>query len=192
MELKNLISFGNKKLPEDTAIFNMNPAFECPSEKLGLCDIAKICYAKKAERRYPSVFPYRKRQAEAWQNLSAEDFASQFISVAAKKQVTKLRLSESGDFESQEDVVKAEKIAKILSDNGIRMYTYTARKDLDFSFVRYLVINGSGFSADGVIHTFLAVDSFSGKKGVAKCIADCKKCSLCANKSKLTIEALKH
>ena len=62
--LKELLSFGNLKVGKDTAIFNMTPAFRCPSEELGLCSIAKICYAKKAERMYPQVTPYREKQEE--------------------------------------------------------------------------------------------------------------------------------
>jgi hypothetical protein len=43
-KLKDLLSFGNSKVGNDTAIFNMNAALDCPSEKLNFCQHAKSCY----------------------------------------------------------------------------------------------------------------------------------------------------
>ena len=65
--IKNLIQFGNTKLPKSTMIFNMGTAAKCPSKELGLCSVAGCCYAGKAETQYPKHVPaYRERQATYW------------------------------------------------------------------------------------------------------------------------------
>ncbi len=133
--LKKLLSFGNMKVGNDTAIFNMNPAFRCPSEVLGLCDIAAKCYAKKAERIYPGTTPYRERQELYWDSTDAKTFTEEFIQSISRKRkpIEFLRVSESGDFKAQEDVDKLSTIADQLKRHNVVVYTYTARKDLDFS-----------------------------------------------------------
>ena len=83
-ELKNLLSQGNLKIGKDTLIFNLTAAKNCPSEKLGLCEHAKICYAKKAERLYPSVLPFRMRQSKYWDNCTAESFAADMLNIISK------------------------------------------------------------------------------------------------------------
>lgn len=190
--LKGLLSFGNKKLPKDTAIFNMGAASDCPSDKLGLCKVSKECYAKKAEKMYPSVLPYRKRQANKWLKNTAETFVSEFLEVVNKKRlpIRKLRINESGDFYSQNCVNKAEAIATSLKAEGIVAYCYTARKDLDYSGITNLIINGSGFKVDGIKREFTAVNKID--KGAIACVGDCKKCSLCASDSTQDIQVLKH
>ena len=47
-----VFSYGNRKLPAETLIVNITSAQHCPSDKLGLCEISNICYAKKCERIY--------------------------------------------------------------------------------------------------------------------------------------------
>jgi len=86
--LKDLLSFGNSKVGNDTAIFNMNAAFDCPSEKIGLCKHAKNCYAKKAERIYPQSLPYRRRQENYWDLTDVKTFVEEFKE-AIKKQKEK-------------------------------------------------------------------------------------------------------
>ena len=61
-------TIGNKKIGNDTLIFNMGSATDCPSKKLGLCRHCDKCYALKAERQYPQVRPFRDRQADYWLN----------------------------------------------------------------------------------------------------------------------------
>jgi hypothetical protein len=86
-KLKDLLSFGNSKVGNDTAIFNMNAAFDCPSEKLNFCEHAKSCYAKKAERMYPQSLPYRRRQEVYWDSTDANTFVEQFLdSIKRKKE----------------------------------------------------------------------------------------------------------
>ena len=170
--LKSIIAFGNKKLPKTTAIFNMGSAMNCPSDKLGLCKLSKECYAKKAEVMYKAVKPYRDRQASYWLKNTALTFVVDFLQSIEKKRLkpSHLRLNESGDFYSQNCVIKAEKIASELKKYGIKVYCYTARKDLDFSACKSLIINGSGFKKDGIKRAFTAVRSFD--KNALKCVGD--------------------
>lgn len=191
--LKSLLQFGNRKIPQTTAIFNMGSALSCPSEKLGLCAVADICYAKKAERMYKASRPYRERQTAYWKDVDPTTFCAELLRAIKRKKnrVDLLRLNESGDFWSQECVDKAERIAAILYVLDIKVYTYTARKDLDFSELSFLYVNGSGFHKDGINNIFEPVDEFTGKN--PRCLADCRKCSMCySNLNHRTIEVLKH
>jgi len=191
--LASMLSLGNKKLPKSTAIFNMGSAMRCPSEKLGLCQAVHngkvICYALKAERLYPTVKPYRDRQEKFWKEISAMDFAIQFLIFNAmrKQPLTALRINEAGDFWSQECVDKAEKIADVLSQFGIATYVYTARSDLDFSKVQHLVINGSGFKKEGVSNEFKYIETAADcPDGYALCPGDCRICQRCQNHNRNT------
>lgn len=198
IELSHLVSSGNKKLPKSTAIFNMGAATNCPSERLGLCQaIYKgkvICYALKAERLYLGVLPYRMRQEAYWKGHSAEEFIIDFVLINSKRKnpYTALRINESGDFWGQECVEKAEKIAKALKHYGVSTHVYTARKDLDYSKVKNLVINGSGFRTKGVVNEFKYINKSSDRpKGYAICAGDCRICTRCLKSDKLTV-VVKH
>ena len=83
--LKNFLSFGNSKVGNDTAIFNMNAAFDCPSEKMGFCEHAKKCYAKKAERIYPQSLPCRRKQEIYWDSIDSDAFVSEFLDAIKSK-----------------------------------------------------------------------------------------------------------
>jgi hypothetical protein len=187
-DLINHVTFGNSKLPKSTMIFNMSPARYCASRELGFCQCPDKCYADKAERMYPSVLPYRTRQSQLWSN----NMASAFVEVVRWKnsqggvQVTKLRYNESGDFRSDYDVFRLDTIAYALQAEGVQTYGYSARKDLDFSTVSFLV-RGSGYAnKDGESR---AVPKASGNHPV--CLGDCKKCSLCLTSAPV-IECILH
>ena len=193
LTLKAHLAAGNTKLPATTAIFNMGSATRCPSAALGMCPFAAdrsgACYALKPERQYPASLPYRERQTALWHSTSAFAFVAQFLAINARKRnpYNALRFNESGDFWTQACVDKAELIAKLLSLHGVRVYTYTHRKDLDFSGCSALVVNGSGFM---VANNFKTVAKPSGKHAV--CPADCRICDRCSIASGETIEAILH
>jgi hypothetical protein len=185
--LKKLLSSGNMKLPKSTAIFNLCAATDCPSKKLGLCQAIDsktgkvICYALKAERLYPPVLPYRRKQEVYWKSVTAEDFVRDFLAINAKKRnkYQALRINEAGDFVTQKDVAKVDKIAELLQ-GVVKVYTYTARKDLDYSKVKYLVINGSGFKTPGIAGFFNYIEK--GQEiptGFKECVGDCRICARC-------------
>jgi len=192
--LRDLMVAGNSKIPKTTAIFNMSSATDCPSLKLDICKACVLgknfCYAMKSERSYrPNVLPYRRRQQDYWLNVSAEEFAFQFILVNSlkPKPFTKLRLNEAGDFHSQSCVNKADRIAKILSTYGIVTYCYTSRSDLNYTKVKHLTVNGSGFKKAGVQNEFrMIMKDEPWPKGYAKCPMDCTVCDRCSKKGKDT------
>ena len=190
--LKRHISCGNKKLPSTTAIFNLGSAKNCPSLKKGYCLIgAKRCYAMKAEKQYKAVRPYRERQRKLFSSLSAEQFAVMFLDIQSRKRkkFKVLRFNEAGDFKTQLDVQKVERIAELLKPHKINVYAYTANKDLDFSICKTCTINASRPDINGH-NRFKAVKVFSGKN--LTCPGSCKSCSLCEIKLNKTIEVELH
>jgi hypothetical protein len=189
--LQSLIQAGNKKLPRSTAIFNMSSTYECSSLKLGYCQAVikengknkLVCYARKAEKMYPQVLPYRRRQEKFWKETSAIEWATQFLFINAlkRKPFEKIRFNEAGDFHDQSCVDKVEEIAKILAKYGVRVYCYTARKDLDYSNVKHFVINASGFEHKDLSNDFRMVKSESEvPDGYQICGQDCNVCSRCS------------
>lgn len=159
-KLRKLISFGNRKLPNTTAIFNVTSAHNCPSAKLGLCEFRKncktqfatgknLCYALKAEKLYPDCLPYRNRQEKYFDSVTAEQFANDFLAIYARKRIKPLfiRFNEAGDWKSQKHYEKAFQAAAIIQkETGIISYCYTHRTDLRFynSFKYGLKVMKSG------------------------------------------------
>ncbi len=188
----------NRKVGSDTVIINICSAHDCPARKKGLCQLPSDvkCYALKAER-YPNVINFRKEQEKVWDELSAEEIAEEIKKLKGKeykdtytKEKNKLkyvRLNEAGDFRNQDDVDKASKIAELLK-GILKVYTYTARSDLDFSETSSnLVVNGSGFMVD---NEFKAVEEIDESK--TKCNGDCRECDLCKNSNKKKIQVRYH
>lgn len=166
----------------------MGPATGCPSARLGLCKIpAGKCYALKAERQYKQVLPYRRKQWAAFHTLDR-----QYLVWSIEKQITRstkyIRFSESGDFYSQTDVDKVSYIVNAMERHGIKVYGYTARRDLDFSRISSnMTVTGSGF----MIHNnFKAVKALN--KTGRICPGDCRRCDMCKTRKGVTIQALYH
>jgi len=176
------IRFGNKKLPGTTAIFNICSATDCPSRKLGLCQVVNAghkCYALRDEQFYAGPLNYRRRQEKLWDSLTSSEFATQFLQVVGRRRIdtTALRLNESGDFRTQADVNKAGSIARRLEDLGIKVYCYTARSDLDYSGVDSLIVNGSGFKVHGEFKFVRSAAEVP--TGYRVCPGSCKSCTRC-------------
>lgn len=146
-----MFKFGNKKLGDDTVIFNLGTAKNCPSKKLGMCNAIKCgarCYALKAEIQYPRTVPnYRVHQLEYWDATGDDEILEDISSrIKRRRKPTRyFRFNESGDFRTQQDVNRLSKITEGLKGEGLTVYGYTARRDLDFRNVEFLV-KGSGHS----------------------------------------------
>lgn len=172
--------FGNKKIGNDTLIFNMNPAHSCPARELGLCQVpVNRCYAFKDEQVYKHAKEYRERQRCFWAMLPTEKIAEQFRKAIARRRIeTKyIRVSEAGDFFTEEDVRKLCTIASLLP--SVRVYAYTARRDFNWEQLKKempenLTINGSGFM---VHNEFRVVQKATHKYPLCK--GDCRQCTLC-------------
>lgn len=197
---KNLVySKGNSKLGKDTMIFNMGAAIDCPSRKLGMCQVCLgkgVCYALKAEVQYQgdksSAIRKRRTQGQQWKKFSVENLAGQMASAIEKYGIKYVRINESGDLADQSDVEKISQLADLLKGKAV-VYMYTARKDLNFKKVsKNLVINGSGFKVHNDFH-FVPKADFDKIPGDAKvCGGDCPNCTLCKTRGGETIYAKQH
>lgn len=191
-------SRGNHKLGTDTLIFNMGPAETCPSMKNGMCNANKSgakCYALKAEQCYgKKVVEYRKRQQKYWNNKALIDILGSTINKLRNEKIkTKyLRFNESGDFNSQDDVNKLSRLARILKMLDITVYGYTSRSDLDYSNVNFLV-KGSGFYKPGMTgKTIILNKNDKLPKNYFECKNDCRICNACKISKKINIAFRKH
>lgn len=176
----------------------MNPATDCPSRKMGLCQAGNKCYALKAEKQYyKTCLPFRRRQAVAWGILSARGIAIQLLSAswrARKHKMLEFRFSEAGDFRSQTDVDKMVELCRILSNSGVICYGYTARTDLDLSKLLKVagvnVSNGLNRWINRGANRFQLVQHHTGKNPV--CGGDCSLCNLCKHSCKRLVEIVEH
>ena len=182
-----LIKFGNHKLGDDTAIFNMGAAIDCPSRHLGLCRTINQgvkCYAEKAEIQYKDpVINARRSQELEWKSKTGPELLEQFsrrVSSSSRRTSTRyLRFNESGDFYEQSDIAKLSYISDGLREQEITTYGYTARSDLDFSRASFLC-KGSGFSNEFLNgRTEVILKGQPVPEGYIECPGSCKRCNLC-------------
>lgn len=185
----NLIKNNNKKIGKHTLVINITSATNCPSHKLGLCQIPTNCYAIRPENRWKDTLPYRERQAEFWDNNGPEEIAEAINTVIKNKrtEIKYIRFSECGDFKDQQDVDKMIEIAKLVD---LPVYGYTARKDLDFSETPdNMIVNGSGF----MIHNSFTVVPKKEIEGYETvCKGKCELCGQCRVKSFAEIKIAMH
>lgn len=194
-----IYSIGNVKLGDDTLIFNMGAALDCPSNRLGMCQVTRgggRCYATKAETHYQgdksSAIRSRRLQGQQWRQFPVDDIASQMLEIIDKEGLTYVRLNESGDFSDQSDVDKASQLADLLKGRAI-VYLYTARRDLDYSNVSdNLIINGSGYMVHNDFH-FVPKEEFDKIPAKAHvCSGECPDCTLCKTAGGNVIYAEEH
>lgn len=174
-------SIGNTKLGKDTVILNMTSATDCPSKKLGLCKLTHKCYAMKAERQYPSCLPFRRRQETQWTNESVETIIDSIKKKNKNKNIKYVRISEAGDFRTQEDVQKLFKLSEALEKENIKVYAYTARQDLNFEdSPANLTINGTFFKIHNqFIPVPLLPDPQTLQSHEVICEGECPNCNYC-------------
>lgn len=187
---------GNTKLSKNTLIFNMGSAKDCPSKKLGLCKVCKDCYARKAEVQYPQVLPFRNRQRYYWNVQGPWPMIADLSKILfrRKKTIKYFRYNEAGDFETQRDVDKLSEVAQFLFEMyGIVTYGYTARSDLDFSKVKF-VVRGSGWKGpNGKTRVAKKTNLKLTKKEFLCPMKGCgDTCFLCMQKDKIDIVFPKH
>jgi len=169
----------------------MGPAATCPAKELGMCKLGKRCYAAKAERLYKNVLPYRTRQYNYWRESTANGIAAHFSMVLNRIRVPirYLRFNEAGDFFTQEDVQKLSLVAEYLKrEHDITTYGYTAREDLNFENVHFLVKGSSHDSGNNgktivmqknKISDHFSTLSRSESQRWKVCPMSCKECDVC-------------
>jgi hypothetical protein len=173
----------------------MGPEKLCPSKALGFCKVGGRCYAAKAERLYKNVIPYRTRQYNYWRAATANGIAADFGLLLRKIRVPikYLRFNESGDFFGQEDVQKLSLVAEFLKkEYKIITYGYSARRDLNFENVHFLVKGSSHNSGNNgktivlkkdKIKNHLSTLSENEQKSWVVCPMSCKSCDICKTKT---------
>lgn len=182
------IKAGNLKLGKDTAVINMGTAMDCPSKLLGICDVTNrklVCYAYKAERMYPSVIQYRERQRWYWRSTSVASIVSDIYEFISRKgNIKYLRFNEAGDFYEQRDIDKLSDIAISLNERGIITYGYSARSDLNYNNIKF-ILRGSSFRAPNGITVV--------RRNISKvpddyfiCTTGCHICTECKSPNKVS------
>jgi hypothetical protein len=167
------IAWGNRKIPRDTLILNMGPAYLCPSDMGGYCDLGfwggevsqerGTCYALATERAYPGASAARTVSMIQWWLLPPSFFANNIIAaIHGRRSVTKfVRFNESGNFwrgkysgqRANEVLTGEEKLRAVMhlvnqdeKCRNIRFYTYTHNKDVKVKlFPPNMTVNASGF-----------------------------------------------
>lgn len=160
------LSFGNTKIAKNVAIFNMNSATDCPNANssvndqtdTGACQVPwKDCYAHKAEAGLsPKALDKRRRQEYLWDNVDALTFAKALEHCFDRKQrdITAIRFSEAGDFRHNGDIIKVNRIAKIVDTD---VYTYSASHKLNWDEATHFTVNQSNNLDDYGARLFSAV-----------------------------------
>lgn len=180
------ITFGNKKLPKTTAIYNIGCWFLCPGRLNGFCELSEVCYGKCREVM-GSVINSRLNNYYYWKNNNAETIA-EFICYSIKLETLKgnevnlLRFNEVGEIENQEDLEKMIKISNIVYwKTGIKSYTYTHNRNLNFDINRpNLTICGSGFMIDNRF-TVVKPEDYREYVDTHNCVECPQKCELCGS-----------
>ena len=194
------VSFGNRKLPKDTLIFNLPARMTCPG-KTELC--SRVCYALKAERQY--TCPVRNVLTARMGNLEASrrlDFTDQISDQIQKglKNIKRVRIHESGDFYNQAYLDKWYEIAHAFPE--LRFYAYTKSFNLDFSTRPanfWLIASLDSSTTSAQLARYKARERFFQNsftivdRGTrATCPGDCSICSKCWTRTGLDITVAQH
>lgn len=188
--LKDYLAFGNNKIADSVAIFNMNSASDCPNRESANCQVPwESCYAGKAERVYPQVLPFRRRQEYLWDCMTPEMWAAAFEELVSRKRkpVTAIRFSEAGDFRDDADIIKVNRIAEMVD---VDVYTYSASDYLDWTLAENFTVNQSNDRREYGDRRFIAVFDDELPDGAVWCPFDysdaegddrpkCGECRLC-------------
>lgn len=157
----SFLSFGNSKLPKEHMILNLSSARCCPSKALGMCHCADTCYALKCERIYKS-YAVKSERIQKWLSGANEDEIFETLAQWAQTNTVKtthLRLNESGDFHTQDEVNMWSRLSERFEKIGITVYAWSARKDLDFSKVHFAVQGSDLSQLDKMGRVYYCVDS---------------------------------
>lgn len=206
--IKPLVSFGNSKLPKTTMIINITSAHDCPSRRMGMCQLdkcgigSKKCYALNTERFRSNTLVFRRRQTKWW-NQTVQQCVDSFYAMLRKtrRKITAVRVGEAGDLRSAKDLEVIVRLAWLtrLLKMDLKWYLYTARKDLVTSYILdklppNITINGSGWMAHNefrAVATGAEPPKPDGRKQVW-CEGDCTKCQLCLKPRGIQILARQH
>jgi hypothetical protein len=131
MKREKRLSQGNGKL-KDVLIFDLPTGKTCPN-----CEQCyKTCYARKAERCYPNVLPFREFNLELTRKpkLFRQVISAQLYRA---KRIMPVRIHSSGDFYCQRYINNWTRIIDDFSDRIFYAYT-KAKRIFDFSEIESL------------------------------------------------------
>ena len=152
----SVFSYGNKKLPRNTMIFNLTTAMNCPSK---LCKFFDTCYAKAGDNMNINPALSGLRNQLMLKHITIKEFLKlieMYIEYAPMR-IKRIRVSESGDFSTQQQVDVAKKLAAHLKKKyNIDTVVYTAQP-FDFSG-NELIVNASNDKVIGADRYFYARD----------------------------------
>ena len=183
-----MFSKGNRKLPKETLIFNLPSGKTCPYSTE---ECKKWCYAKKAEKMYPNVLPFRERNFV----LSKTDkrFIIEAEDCLKKMKWEQVRIHESGDFYNQ---TYFNKWVKIIKEFGNKIfYAYTKNNTINMEDKpKNMILLYSDDKRKSLIKD-LKKKGFQGrtrvinskdelKKNETLCTGDCKTCDYCYTNTK--------
>jgi hypothetical protein len=185
------LSIGNRKIGNDTLTLNMGASLDCPSETRDLCHVinryrcesAYACFSQAVELHNSNVLNRRRMQGEYWQHESFShvmfdlDFIWKNLGNVQLARTRFFRFNESGDFWSPDCVYKADEISRYLKRLNVLTYCNTARSDLNFRNLSYLV-RGSGFEGPNGM-TIVLDHGEPRPKGFFECVENCRICDLC-------------
>lgn len=146
-----LFTFGNAKISKDCIIVNMTSAMHCPSIKF--CPIGpKACYAFSDEVKYPNTRARNGRNEMMFDQARENPAKWKYIFYMLEKYIIEvknlgipikyMRLNESGDFKTAEDIKQFDEFAKYLKDKyDIITHAYTANEALKDAIAKVENIN---------------------------------------------------
>lgn len=159
--LGNHITYGNEKLADHIAIFNMKAAHDCINLGTDWCQVdADECYAVRSENNFPHPLSYRRKQEIIWSHLDAHTWAGAFRLHYNRKRtpVSTIRFNEGGDFETRHDLLRVNEIARQLSDI-VDVFTYSASAWLEWSEATHFTVNRSNDHHEFGARRFEVVDT---------------------------------
>lgn len=182
-DMRPKVSFGNKKLPKDTLIFNLPAVVTCPG-RTAFC--REKCYALKAQRQYTNTRLARGHNLLTSYQSDFVDLMIETIKENAHK-IKQIRIHESGDFYRQDYLDKWFEIVRAFPT--VPFWAYTKSFHLDFSKKPPNLFLLASFDASttptwrGLYERqkkfFNSTFSIVEKTAPASCVQDCSKCSLC-------------
>ena len=186
---------GNRKIPTYIGIFNLPRLTTCPGAT-AWCK--QFCYAKKAERMYKQVRPYREMNFLLSKQKDFVDKVNKELSTSGKKII---RIHESGDFYNQEYLDKWTQIVKANPQIHFTFYTKSFAL-LDFSKIRKCKNVSAFASVDPTTPATLLKKATNWKKAFIlgesvppntfKCPGSCKSCLFCYEHNKANVGFAKH
>ena len=171
-------SKGNKKLHKSVLIWNLPSVKTCPN----YVNCKDKCYARRAEKLYPSVLPCRMKN---WQASKQSDFVNNMIALIKKSKCSLVRVHESGDFYSQTYADKWSEIAANLPEVQFFAYTKSPYRPSapNFNIVESILPSGEVNFTDNTKRLYQWAKTYKAKVcpyGLSKkdftCGKECKAC----------------